>query len=258
MKKIAALALSAAALLGADTPFKTHTELSYVQTQGNTDTNAFSLDFTAQKSWEAHQLKFDLDALYGSQGDLENKNMMASELNYDYAMMPILGINYLAGFKRDRFSGFEYQAYTGPGLKYTPQLPAEHTLGLQANILYSVDEGMDKYFDAAGDEIKYPYPDGKSGATKIDGESEDYTGYVLKLTYAWQLLENLKFAQEASYRGDMEENERYFVYSKSAVETKISDMLSMGVSYRVDYTNLPPLGNEYTDRTFLTSLIIDY
>ena len=50
----------------------------------------------------------------------------------------------------------------------------------------------------------------------------------------------------------------YFSFSKTAIETKISDIFSMGISYKVDYTNLPPSDKEYSDKTFMTSLIIDY
>jgi len=263
MKKVLSLALAASALLLADGSdadvLKTHTELSYVQTQGNTDTNAFSLDFAANKNWGAHKTKLDFDALYGTDGGIESKNKIVGEFNYDYQFSDHLALNYLAGYKRDRFSGFEYQLYTGPGLKYIALNSDAHKLDFQANVLYSSDESMDKYYDTtSGDEIKYPYPDGRAGATKVDGESDDYTGYVAKANYSWQVMENLKFLQEASYRGDFEESERYFVYSKTAFESKISDFFSMGISYKVDYTNLPPVGNEYSDRTFMTSLIIDY
>ncbi len=263
MKKVLSLALAASALLLADgsdaDALKTHTELSYVQTQGNTDTNAFSVDFSANKNWGAHKAKFDIDMLYGSENQVESKNKVIAEFNYDYQFAEQFAINYLAGYKRDRFSGFEYQFYTGPGIKYIVLSSDAHKLDFQANVLYSADEGMDKYYDGvSGDEIKYPYPDGTSGATKEDGKSDDYTGYVAKANYSWQIMENLKFLQEASYRGDFEESERYFVNSKTAFESKISDFFSMGISYKVDYTNLPPEGKEYSDRTFMTSLIIDY
>ncbi|MEA1918872.1 MAG: DUF481 domain-containing protein, partial [Campylobacterota bacterium] len=90
------------------------------------------------------------------------------------------------------------------------------------------------------------------------GESNDYTGFSAKANYAWQIMDNLKFLQEASYRSDFDDTDNYFAFSKTAVETKISDMFSMGISYKVDYTNLAPAGKEYSDRTFMTSLIIDY
>ncbi len=41
--------------------------------------------------------------------------------------------------------------------------------------------------------------------------------------------------------------------------TKISDVFSAGVSYKVDYTNEANLHHkEYSDKTFALNLILDY
>lgn len=264
MKKVVVTTLIAsAALYGAaankgENPFVTHTELSYVQTEGNTDTTAFSLDFTGKKSWNVHSLKLDLDALYGTEDNIENKNKVFTELNYDWQFAKYFTINYVAGYKNDKFSGFDYQYYTGPGAKYIALDNKIFKLDFQLNALYNADQEMDKYYDANGDEIEYPYPDGTGGLTKVDGDYRNYWGYMLKGNFDWTIVEGFKFKEEASYRGDFEKQQRYFVYSKSAVESKISDMFSMGISYKVDYANEPPAGNERADKTFMTSLIIDY
>jgi len=50
----------------------------------------------------------------------------------------------------------------------------------------------------------------------------------------------------------------YFAFSKTALSTKFSDIFSAGISYKVDYSNSPATGKEYTDRTFTANLIIDY
>ncbi len=264
LKKTALISLAAgAALFGADAvkdpnAFVTHTELSYVQTGGNTDTTAFSLDFTGKKAWDTQSLKLDFDALYGTENSIENKNKLFTELNYDWQFAEYFTLNYLAGYKNDKFSGYEYQFYTGPGAKYIALDGKTFGLDFQGNVLYSADETMDKYYDANGDEIKYPYPDGTAGARVEPGEFDGYYGAMLKGNFSWVIVEGFKFLQEASYRTSFEDGSNYFVYSKTAVESKISDMFSLGISYKIDYANLPPEGNERTDTTFMTSLIIDY
>lgn len=265
MRKAFVLLLAAAAAFAADeakdpNAFVTHTELSYVNTQGNTDTNAFSFDFAGKKAWGAHSLKLDADMLYGTEDQVENKNKFFSELNYDWQFAKHFTVNYLAGYKNDKFSGFDYQFYTGPGFKYIALKGDTHNLDFQANALFNVDQGMNKYYTDANltDEVEYPYPNGKDGLYEAEGEYEDYWGYMLRGNYSWVIVKGFKFIQEASYRGDFEDEKRYFVYSKSALESKINSYFSMGISYKVDYTNLPPAGNERTDRTFMTSLIIDY
>ena len=71
------------------------------------------------------------------------------------------------------------------------------------------------------------------------------------------MLENLKFDQELSYRGSFEESKKYFVFSKTAFTSKLSDMFSAGLSYKVDYVNEPG-DKEKSDTTLTANLIIDY
>ena len=208
---------------------KTHTEMSYVQTQGNTNTNAFSLDFKGQKAWDNNALKLDVDALYGDDEGVETRNKVLGELNYDYQFSKYFAFNYLTGYKNDKFSGYEYQFYTGPGIKYIALDSEAHSLDFQANVLYSLDETMDKYIDVNGDEIAYPYPDGTDGADKFPGDSNDYTGFSAKANYAWQIMKNLKFVQEASYRGDFDDSENYLHFPRQLLRLR-SAICSLWVS----------------------------
>ena len=115
---------------------------------------------------------------------------------------------------------------------------------------------MDIYKDSGGVVVPYPYT---IAATKsATGETIYYTGYRVALNYDLQMLENLKFTQELNMRGDFDESDNYFVYSKSGLSSKIADNLSAGVSYVVDYVNMPDPDKENSDRTFTATLIIDY
>lgn len=263
MKKTVLFTAVPALLFGTDTapsanPLVTHTELSYVQTQGNTDTTAFSLDFNGKKGWAAHSVKLHADALYGTENSLENKNKLFGELNYDWQFAKHIALNYVTGYKDDKFSGFDYQFYTGPGAKVIVLDQKPFALDFQGNVLYSIDQGMKKYYDTNGTEVPYPYPDGTAALTKVAGDYSNYWGYMIKGSFGWIITEGFKFIEEASYRSDFEQPDNYFVYAKTALESKINSTFSMGVSYKLDYTNLPPEGNERTDTTFMTSLIIDY
>jgi len=262
MKKIALSVVLLAALgFAEDSPFKTHTELSYVNTSGNTVTESFALDFMGKKTWGDHSVQLDVDALYGSENNVENNNKYIIEGNYDYRFVKNFTFNYIANYKADKFSGFDYQWFTGPGAKYIALEGKVHNLFLQANLLYSEDATMDKFYTAdpasGGIETEYPYSPVK-GPFKVPGDTSGYAGYLAKLDYNWQITESFKFIQTADYRSDWENSDNYFVNSKTALESKISDIFSMGLSYKVSYANLPPEGNERTDKTFLASLIIDY
>jgi len=267
MKKIVLLSLAASALLMAanekkdPNALKTHTELGFTDTQGNTRTQNFSLDFAGSKAFDKHQFRLDFDAIYGTNNNIENVNKVLTELNYDYSFTEVLAANYVVGYKNDKFSGFDYQFYTGPGAKYTVLKGDVHNLNTQLNIVYSRDNEQAVYYSEAAltNKVDYPY----TGVTQkfkdpASGKIKEYTAALLKADYSWKFTDNSTFKQEASYRVDASELERYFIYSKTALESKISDYFSMGLSYKVDYTNLPVDGKERTDRTAVASLIIDY
>jgi len=264
MKKIAlSLVVVSAVLLAAEPDVKkddklvTHTELGYIETSGNTNTQTFNLDAKAKKGWGKHIGNFMFDGQYASQDDIETKNKFVTELTYDYEFTNRFSFNYLAGYKKDRFSGFDYQAYTGPGAKYKAIVSDAHNLTLDGNVLYSIDSYENAYVDGTGAVIAYP--NSTAGATLQTAAYDDnYPSYRAKGVYGWQILKNLKFDQELSFRGSFETADKYFVFSKTAFSSKISDMFSAGISYKVDYVNLPADGKDSTDTTLTANLILDY
>ncbi|WP_297440247.1 DUF481 domain-containing protein [Sulfurimonas sp.] len=211
----------------------THTEMGYIQTDGNTKTKTFNLDAKAKKAWDKHVGTLKIDGQYAQNDDIETKNKYIIEANYDYMISTKFSFNYLAGYKSDRYAGFAYQTYTGPGAKYQAVKTDNHNLSVDGNILYSSD---------------------KSYVTK---DTNNYSSYRVQAIYAWQIVENLKFSQEASLRGSFENTDNYFAYSKTALTSKISDIFSAGVSYKVDYVN-KPLAPKNTDSTLTFNLIMDY
>ncbi len=237
MKKIllSALLSSVLALFSeASDEMLTHTELGFIDTQGNTRTQTFNLDAKATKGIEKHMLSLTFDAQYAISEEIETKNKFTGELDYSYAFSEKFSFEYLAGFKQDRFSGYVYQFYTGPGVKYKALSTQSQSIDLGADVLYSQDsiEGVD--------------------------ESEKYGAYRIKGVYAWKINDKSKLTQELNYRSDFDNDQNYFVYSKTALSTKVSDILSAGLSYKADYSNIPASAKEYTDKTLSVNLIIDY
>ena len=261
-KTISSILLFSATIVIADDvkqdKFITHAEFGYVNTQGNTNTNAFSLDTNIKKSWQKHLFELSFDGQYSSDNSIETKNKYLIELEYDYELGDKLAFDYLLGYKEDKFSSYQYQVYTGPGLKYKVIKTQEHDLNIEGNILYSQDETHDIDYDATGNTIAYPNPNNTAIASTLNGKTRSYTSYRTKAMYKWQILENLKFSQELSYRSEIEDSQNYFVFSKTAFTNKISDMFSAGINYKVDYVNLSGAGKENTDRTLTASLNVDF
>lgn len=214
-------------------PLKTHTELSYMSTSGNTETSSFALDFKGEKQWGKDGVRAAAFAYLSEESGVESKNQWGVEINYDRTLTPTLAFNYLIAYKEDKFSGFDYQFNTGPGLVHKTLRSEAHDLTLQANILYAVDK-------------------------RETGERDTYASGKLGVLYEWRILEKLKLIEEANIRSQLSEMENFFLYSKTSVLNKINSMLSMGISYKVDYVHRPVAGKTSTDKTLLASLIIDY
>lgn len=263
MKKIlVSLAVCSSLVVAADEmtekPLKAHSELGYVQTKGNTDTKAFNFVLDVKKEWQRDVLTLDVDGQYATDEGVETKNKYSIEADYGYKMNERLSLDYLVGYKSDKFSGFEYQFYTGPGAKYKAIDEKDHKLSTEANILYAVDQYEDVWVDALGTQLAYPYDGVVKDHISTYAYKDDYASYRLKGVYDWQILENLKFQQDLSLRGSLEQGDKYFVYSKTAFFNKINSTFSAGVSYTADYTNLPAEGKKKTDSTLAFNLILDY
>ena len=265
MKKIILSTLAAATLIqAAPLGITTETKLGYIKNTGNTETETFSLDMDVKKEWEKHVAAVKITAQDSEESDIKTNRSFLIEAQYDYKFTETFAFNYLVGYKYDSFSSYEYQFYTGPGAKYMAIKSDTQNLEFSTNILYAQDRFMDthEYTDVDGNIVVDPYPYVNGGVRTAVGQTVDYPAYRLALIYDVQMLENLKFTQELNYRGDFDDSENYFVYSKTGLSTKLSDYLSAGISYTMDYVNKPDTAIDpditNTDGTFTVNLIINY
>jgi len=249
MKKLILLSTTlAATLLMAEAPkdqsIKTNAKLGYMKTDGNTNTETFSLEAKIKKDWGKNSLALVLDAQYGNTENATGvseviKNKYFAELQYAYAFTSALSATLVVGYKNDEFSSYNYQSYVGPGVKYKAYKSDKQKLNLEASLLYSSDEVQEQF----------------ASNTALE---EKYGSYKAKLTYELQIVENLKFNQELSYRASMNESQNYFAFSNSQLSSKISDIFSAGLGYKVDYAHLVPAGIEQRDTTLSAFISIDY
>ncbi len=213
--------------------YRTKTDLSYSNTQGNTKTTRFGLGFHGERKRKKNTMTLDLDALQSSSNGIEDNNKWLAAFQYDRDIIKGLYFNYVISYGEDKFSGFDYQFYTGPGFGYKLLKRDAHTLSVRGNALYSKD-------------------------SIENGGTNEYAAWLAGFKYRWQILDKLSFTEDAHFKSQMDQFENYFVYSKSSIESRINSIFSLGMSYQVDYKNIPALGKERTDRVFLASLIINY
>ena len=227
--------------------FKTHIELGYTKTAGNTRSQDFASTLEMKYKFSDNELRFVGHALYSNNEDFDTnitsatKNRWDAELNYDYNFNDTWAFNYLLGGKGDKFSTYAYQAYTGPGAVWTALETESHDLKFQANVLWSFDEYQTPYDVDSNDTLR------------------DYAAYQVSLEYVYQITKTSKFVQYLMYRSEFADSTNYFAKSKTGLEAKVSDIVALGLSYVVDYTNNTADDiRSHTDRVFIAGLIVDF
>ena len=209
-----------------------HLELSYVQTNGNTNTTTFSskLQGIAALS-DTESIKAKGSILYSESDENTSANKYNVELDYNHMinekLYSYMGINYI----KDQLSDYDYRLNIGPGLGYKLLEDEIQTIDIQGGLDYAYD--------------KYN-----------DGSKDNYLAGRSEINYKYEFSQNVEFKQMLSHLTSFEDSEKYFAVSDSSIGVKMTQNLSLGVSYAMDYTN--KTGKEKLDKKFLTSLIVDF
>ncbi|WP_457625945.1 DUF481 domain-containing protein [Persephonella sp.] len=217
-----------------DYQWKTHGELSYVKTSGNSDTETFATKIETNLKKSVNRFLGKGEFLYGKTDNRENTNKLYLLGRWERLLNKRL-FGFLQGdYLRDKFSGYDYKTIWSAGLGYDILKTEKHTLKGLISLGYTLSQ------------------------YKKDG-SKDYTTGTTEIDYRWNIRENLTFKQLLRYDVNLENTDIYFLKSDSSVAVKINAHFSMGVGYKVAYQNKPPSPDiEKTDTTFLTSLIVDF
>jgi putative salt-induced outer membrane protein len=228
--KICALAIFASTSYAIDVD--KHLELSYVQTSGNSNTSTFSTKVEASTALsDKSNFRAKGNILYSENDNDSSANKYDIELDYNYMLSEkvysYFGVNYL----KDQFSDYDYRLNTGPGFGYKLLDDKEQTIDLQGGLDYALDQYN-------------------------NGVKDEYVATRAEVNYRYKINENLKFKQMFNYLVSLEDNNKYFMASDTSLGVKMTDNLSLGVSYRVDYVN--QTSKEHADRKLLTSLIVDF
>jgi putative salt-induced outer membrane protein len=217
-------------------PWKTRIELSYVTASGNTDTQTLSGKLGAKKEEEIHRYYLKGTVLNAEGRGEETANKLLLDGRWERVLRERLFGFVTASYLKDEFSGYDYRMAGGPGLGYDLVRTEEHKLKCLISAVYSYDK-----------------------FSEDDKSSDSYISRKVAIEYEWQVLQNLRFKENADYLVSFEDTDKYFINSETALEVKVDGSVSFGVSYTIAYQNKPPFPDiEHTDKVFLVSLIIDF
>jgi putative salt-induced outer membrane protein len=216
-----------------ESPWKVRSQIAYVRTDGNTDTQTFagtaeiSLDLTPNRYFLTGGVLFAQD-----QGDTTASRKRFTA-RYERAITDRFFAFLDASYLKDTFAGFDSKIAVGPGLGYDLVKTEDHLLKGGVAVLQTWDN-------------------------TTEDETDSYATGKAILDYTWQILENLKFTQYLDYLVSFEDSDRYFVNSLSQVEVAVNSIFSLATGYGINYQNDPPGDKDETDTRFFTSLIVDF
>jgi putative salt-induced outer membrane protein len=217
-------------------PWTSSVELGFIKTTGNTETQTTTLK--ADAVYEVDKWRHTGHAEgYGqeSKDETTGENVVSAERyevsgKSDYKFTERDYAFGLVKWKKDRFSGFEYEdtVSLGYGRKVLKQEDMELDLEIGPGIrFYKVD----------------------------DGESENEALLVLAGKYWWAITDNSKFIQELNF--DIGEE---YTDSKSitGVQANINKTLALKITYTLRNKSEVPAGTEKTDTEAAMTLVYNF
>ena len=221
-----------------ETEWKAKAKLSYVNTTGNTETQVFAGKAEVSADATPNRYFAEASGLYGkNDGDVNNSRWFVGA-RYERALTEQLFAFLSTDYLKDTYSGYDMRVTAGPGVGYEFIKTDDHNLKGLFSVLY-VREDLHAVPEPADD-------------------TDSYASGKAKGNYAWQITENLRFIQNADFSVSFKDTDVYFANSETGLELKLSDLISLGVSYIVSYQHAPPEGADDTDTLFLTSLEVSY
>ncbi len=211
------------------------TELSYVETGGNTEVS--NLSAKNRLTWQvARKLKLEWSAaaLTGKTDGDRTAERYTSEVRAQYAQTERFFTAFYGGWLRDKFAGIDHRYYCGPALGYVFLETPKHHLSMEGGLDY-VSESY------------------------IDHTDSEYVRGRWFGKYTYTFTEKTRFSQSLEYLHDCEDSDNYAVNSETAVTTALSDVISLKTSYTINYDNEPvPKDLETTDRTLAMAILVNF
>ena len=210
-------------------------ELSYVETNGNTEIKTLSAkNLLKYKFTEVLLGEWKVGALYGETDGEKVAESYFSDLRLDYLFTKRFYSFAMAGWSRDRFIGIDERYYIGPGVGYKFLIGPKH-------------------FFLSEFSLNYVHED------YTNDTEEDYMMGRAFAKYEYAFNKKNRFSQSVEFLYDFEDGDNYNAISETALISALSDNLSLKTSYVVRYDNEPvPETLKETDSVLSVTLVVNF
>lgn len=209
-------------------------QLSYIDTQGNTDLTTLLVINTFKYAPVDYLIAtWKIEALKSSQDGEDTAERYTTFLRVDYNIRRRLYTFADVSWLQDEFAKIDDRYYFGAGLGYKILAGPKHFLDTEAGVNYT----MDTYTDDTGN---------------------DYAGGRVFGKYAYSFTEKNRFEQSVEYLHDFDDRGNYNINSDTSITSALNSILSLKIGYQVKYDNEPASGAERTDRTMAVAMVVNF
>ena len=209
----------------------------FVQTSGNSETTTVKGALSYTNKGDIYRIYIDASALYGSSKGEKNAEEIKLKTRFERRFLPLF-IFWDINYYRNPFKGYNQSLGTGPGVGVYILNNDKLYLTLSYYVYRVINKLTDKY-----------------SSSDIDNKTERYYQHHIEERFKWKILPNLSLKEKLIYKITSRAKEDYFVDLYTAIESKITDRLSLEISYTVNYQNRP-VGKKIkrTDTIFMTGI----
>lgn len=237
MKKIVILILGCvllSSLRAQDNNWTFRTELSYVKTSGNSSAETAAAKIEVALKEDTNRFHIKVHYIRSLNDGVARVEKLMGESKYEHifsgSFFGYIGMDYL----RDRFAGFKHRLSVGPGFGFDIVNTKKHILKVYLSAVYFYE----KY---SADTLA----------------SEQFFSSKAGLSYEWKIRENIFVKSLTNFALSFKNSDKYYINQEITLEVAMTNKLSLGISYVLNYQNLPSLDDiKRTDTTFHTSLIL--
>jgi putative salt-induced outer membrane protein YdiY len=215
--------------------FSDEGEVSYVQTDGNTEVTTLSAKNLAKYQFNERLLgSWKVGVVSAETYSVKTAENYFTELRLDYQNTKRIYSFVNTGWEQNKFSGIDEHLYGGAGVGYKFLDGPSNFLVGELGVRYVTD-------------------------TYIDMTKDDYAGGRAFAKYEHAFTEKNKFSQSLEYLNSFDDSKKYNVISETAITSALSGILSLKAAYLVNYINAPvPATLEKKDTTLTVALVVNY
>ena len=212
-----------------------NTELGFIQTSGNSDTQSFNGKFNIVRDLQPIKTAFKFEALTSEESGDPSKEKYFSELKFDYSLGEFDYLTALLSYEDDRFSGFQYQSTLFLGYGYRAWHSEQGKLDLE------VGPGYRRNALEARNEH----------GEKVEEEAVGRLGLNLEVN----ISDSAKFTEVITIEG----GDSNVVYkSDMGLQSTLVGKLAMKINYQVKHTDEVPEGTKNTDSLVGVTLVYSF